>query len=56
MFLNVEFSKVTSIIFERFISENSKTFSNDDFIDLEQILDIPDTELFDIILKNYIFV
>ncbi len=44
--------KELDIIFERFISENSKTFSNDDFIDLEQILDIPDTELFDIILKK----
>ena len=44
--------KELDIIFERFISENYKTFSNDDFIDLEQILDIPDTELFDIILKK----
>ena len=44
--------KELDIIFERFISENSKTFSNDDFIDVRQILDISDTELFDIILKK----
>ena len=44
--------KELDIIFERFISKFSKKFSNDDYLELEEILDIPDTELFDIIFKK----
>ena len=46
--------KELDIIFERFITLNSKDLSDEDYIDLEQILDIPDTELFEIILKKKI--
>ena len=46
--------KELDIIFERFITLNSKDLSDEDYIELEQILDIPDTELFDIILKKKI--
>ena len=35
--------KELDIIFERFITSNSKDLSDEDYIDLEQILDIPDT-------------
>ena len=38
--------------FERFIEKFSSDFSDSDYEDLEQILDIPDSELFDIILKK----
>ena len=44
--------KELDIIFEKFITTNSKKFNDDDYNDLEQILDIPDTELFEIILKK----
>ena len=44
--------KELDIIFERFIERFSSDFSDNDFKDLEQILDIPDSELFDIILKK----
>ena len=50
--LNIEGIKELDIIFERFITSNSKDLSDEDYIDLEQILDIPDTELFEIILKK----
>ena len=46
--------KELDIIFEKFITSNSKDFNDEDYIDLEQILDIPDTELFEIILKKKI--
>ncbi len=44
--------KELDIIFERFIFKYSKQFNDDDYLDLEEILDIPDSELFDIILKK----
>ena len=44
--------KELDIIFERFIERFSSNFSDSDFKDLKQILDIPDSELFDIILKK----
>ena len=44
--------KELDIIFERFINNFSNQFTDDDYIELEQILDIPDSELFDIILKK----
>lgn len=44
--------KELDIIFERFINNFSDQFTDDDYIKLEQILDIPDSELFDIILKK----
>ena len=44
--------KELDIIFERFINNFSNHFTDDDYIELEQILDIPDSELFDIILKK----
>jgi len=44
--------KELDIIFERFIIKNSSQFSEEDYTELEQILNIPDTELFDIILKK----
>jgi len=44
--------KELDIIFERFIEKFSSDFSDSDYKDLEQILDIPDSELFDIILKK----
>ena len=44
--------KELDIIFERFINNFSNQFTDDDYIKLEQILDIPDSELFDIILKK----
>ena len=45
-------TKELDIIFERFIEKFSSDFSDSDYEDLEQILDIPDSELFDIILKK----
>ena len=44
--------KELDIIFERFINNFSDHFTDDDYYELEQILDIPDSELFDIILKK----
>ena len=44
--------KELDIIFERFINNFSNHFTDDDYYELEQILDIPDSELFDIILKK----
>ena len=44
--------KELDIIFERFINNFSNQFTDDDYYELEQILDIPDSELFDIILKK----
>ena len=44
--------KELDIIFERFINNFSNQFTDDDYNELEQILDIPDSELFDIILKK----
>ena len=44
--------KELDIIFERFINNFSNKFTDDDYNELEQILDIPDSELFDIILKK----
>ena len=44
--------KELDIIFERFINKFSNKFNDDDYNELAQILDIPDSELFDIILKK----
>ena len=44
--------KELDIIFERFINNFSNQFNDDDYNELAQILDIPDSELFDIILKK----
>ena len=44
--------KELDIIFERFIEKFSSDFTDGDYTDLEQILNIPDSELFDIILKK----
>ena len=44
--------KELDIIFEKFITKNSSNFNSNDYVELEQILDIPDSELFDIIFKK----
>ena len=44
--------KELDIIFERFINNFLDQFTDDDYIELEQILNIPDSDLFDIILKK----
>ena len=44
--------KELDIIFERFILKNEEKLTDDDFYELEEILNIPDNELLDIILKK----
>ena len=44
--------KELDIIFERFISKHENNFTTNDLIELEQILNLPDSELLDIILKK----
>tara|TARA_X000001036_G_scaffold430863_1_gene464229 strand:- start:989 stop:1240 length:252 start_codon:yes stop_codon:yes gene_type:complete len=44
--------KELDIIFERFILKNGERLADDDFYELEEILNIPDNELLDIILKK----
>tara|TARA_B100000287_G_C20668272_1_gene792492 strand:- start:962 stop:1222 length:261 start_codon:yes stop_codon:yes gene_type:complete len=44
--------KELDIIFERFISKYENTFTTNDLIELEQILNLPDSELLNIILKK----
>ena len=44
--------KELDIIFERFISKVEKEISNNELFELEQILNLPDNELLDIILKK----
>ena len=44
--------KELDIIFERFINKFSTQFSDNDYLELEEILNIPDTELFDMIINK----
>ena len=44
--------KELDIIFERFVTTIEKEISNEELSELEQILDLPDNELLDIILKK----
>tara|TARA_B100000029_G_C17464247_1_gene919658 strand:+ start:304 stop:561 length:258 start_codon:yes stop_codon:yes gene_type:complete len=44
--------KELDIIFERFINKIEAHISNDELYELEQILNLPDNELLDIILKK----
>ena len=44
--------KELDIIFERFLTTIEKEISNEELSELEQILDLPDNELLDIILKK----
>ena len=44
--------KELDIIFERFIYKYENSFTPNDLIELEQILNLPDSELLDIILKK----
>ncbi len=44
--------KELDIIFERFVSKIEGEISNDELVELEQILNLPDNELLNIILKK----
>ena len=44
--------KELDIIFERFVSKIEREISDDQLVELEQILNLPDNELLDIILKK----
>tara|TARA_B100000579_G_C22333811_1_gene621773 strand:- start:50 stop:307 length:258 start_codon:yes stop_codon:yes gene_type:complete len=44
--------KELDIIFERFVSKIEGEISDDELVELEQILNLPDNELLDIILKK----
>ena len=44
--------KELDIIFERFVSKIEREISDDQLVELEQILNLPDNELLNIILKK----